>query len=346
MSAAAATAAGPGASVVSLSATAHQLPDRVMTAEEIGAASGIPTEVIVNRFGIAGKHIAAPDQHVSDMAAAVGAALLDEQGIDPASVDVVCYFGSSYKDFPVWQAAPLVAHCIGADRAFALELDYVSCGGTMALRVCRDLMVAEPHLERVLLVGAAREAALLDYANRRSRFMINFGDGAAAALLTRDPHGPQVLASAAITDGSLSLQVKVPVGGSAHPWRDGDPPPRLEVSDPVAMKERLDAVSMDNFTAVAHEALRRSGLEGAPIALLCPLHMKRSMHEALCAALKVPEDRAVYLDDTGHMSGVDSLLGLDRSVRAGRVGPGDVVLLLAAGTGYTWTATALRWPDR
>jgi 3-oxoacyl-[acyl-carrier-protein] synthase-3 len=51
----------------------------------------------------------------------------------------------------------------------------------------------------------------------------------------------------------------------------------------------------------------------------------------------------VYLDDTGHMSGVDSLLGLDRAVRDERVQDGDAVLLLSAGTGYTWAATVVRW---
>jgi 3-oxoacyl-[acyl-carrier-protein] synthase-3 len=53
----------------------------------------------------------------------------------------------------------------------------------------------------------------------------------------------------------------------------------------------------------------------------------------------------VYLDDTGHMSGVDPLLALDRATRAGAVAAGDVVLLLAAGTGYTWAASVLRWGD-
>jgi 3-oxoacyl-[acyl-carrier-protein] synthase-3 len=55
------------------------------------------------------------------------------------------------------------------------------------------------------------------------------------------------------------------------------------------------------------------------------------------------EDQAVYLDDTGHMSGVDSLLGLDRAVRTGLVQDGDAVLLLSAGTGYTWAASIVRW---
>jgi 3-oxoacyl-[acyl-carrier-protein] synthase-3 len=43
------------------------------------------------------------------------------------------------------------------------------------------------------------------------------------------------------------------------------------------------------------------------------------------------------------MSGIDSLLALDRAARAGELADGDVVLLLAAGTGYTWAASVVRW---
>jgi 3-oxoacyl-[acyl-carrier-protein] synthase-3 len=71
--------------------------------------------------------------------------------------------------------------------------------------------------------------------------------------------------------------------------------------------------------------------------------MKRSMHEALLERLGVDESRAAYLDDTGHMSGVDPLFALDRAARARALVDGDLVLLLAAGTGYTWAATLLRW---
>jgi 3-oxoacyl-[acyl-carrier-protein] synthase-3 len=68
----------------------------------------------------------------------------------------------------------------------------------------------------VLLVGASRESYLLDYENERSRFMFNFGDGAVVALLERDGAANELLGSYAITDGSLSLQEKVPAGGSVE----------------------------------------------------------------------------------------------------------------------------------
>ncbi|CAN5816208.1 hypothetical protein BH23ACT4_BH23ACT4_05560 [soil metagenome] len=67
------------------------------------------------------------------------------------------------------------------------------------------------------------------------------------------------------------------------------------------------------------------------------------MHDELCDALGIDSDDAVYLDDTGHMSGVDPLFGLDRASRAGEIGSGETALLLAAGTGYAWAAACIRW---
>jgi 3-oxoacyl-[acyl-carrier-protein] synthase III len=340
---------------VGLLATAHYLPERWMTAAEVAAASGIPEDVIVEKFGLRGKHVAAVDEHVSDLAVEAGKRLLEENAIDPSSVGAVVYYGSTWKDYPVWQAAPWIAHRLGCDNAYAIEYDNVSMGTPVALRLARALLVAEPELGNALLVAACRESYLLDYANGRSRFMFNFGDGAVAGLLGADVDRNLLLGSHAITDGSFSLQVKVPAGGSVEPASHATIDSRrhfLDVADPAQMKGGLDEVSLSNFVAAAEGALARSGGTLADVSYVCGIHMKRSMHEEIVAALGVPLGRASYLDDTGHMSGVDPLLGLDRAVRAGDVRDGDLVLLLAAGTGYTWAASVVRWgagdvaPDR
>jgi 3-oxoacyl-[acyl-carrier-protein] synthase-3 len=251
------------------------------------------------------------------------------------------YFGSMWKDYAVWQLAPCNAHRLGATNAYAVEYDNVSCGTPVALRLARDMLVAEPELRNVLLVGACRESYLLDYANERSRFMFNFGDGAVAAIVSSETRTNELLGSSAITDGSLSLHVKVPQGGSVHPEVDGAR--FLDVDGLEEMKERLDEVSLANFVRVAEEALRRSGARLSDVGYLCGVHMKRSMHEALVAALGLPLDRAAYLDDIGHVSGADPLLALDRASRAGELADGELGLLLAAGTGYTWAASVVRW---
>lgn len=176
--------------------------------------------------------------------------------------------------------------------------------------------------------------------------MFNFGDGAVAALFEGDTAVHEVLGAHMITDGSFSLDVKVPAGGSVEPASPASLTTgrhTLDVPDPLSMKERLDLISVPTFVRVATEAVNRSGADLADVALLCGIHTKRSMHEELCAALGVPSERSVYLDDTGHMSGVDPLFALDRAHRAGDVADGDLVLLLAAGTGYTWAASCIRW---
>ena len=324
---------------VGLLATAAYLPDQRFTAADLATRSGIPEEVVVEKFGLREKRIAAADEHVSDLAVKAAERLLAETGTDPESIDAVMYFGSSWKDWGVWQAAPWIAHRLGAGNAFAIEYDCVSHGSPAALRVGRDLLRAEEELRSILLVAACRESYLLDYGNERSRFMFNFGDGAVAALLTGEPDGNELLGAHAITDGSYSQQVKVARGGSVDP--EGSP--FLDVADPGTMKNGLDSVSLPNFVAAARGALERSGARLDDVAFLCPLHMKRSMFEALLGELGLSEDQAVYLDDTGHMSGVDSLFGLDRAARDGRLADGDLVLLLAAGTGYTWAAQVVRW---
>jgi 3-oxoacyl-[acyl-carrier-protein] synthase-3 len=325
---------------ISLAATAAYLPERWMTAAEVAERSGIPESVIVDKFGLRGKHIAAEDEHVSDLSVAAADALLAGGGIDPESIDVVMYYGSMWKDYAVWQAAPWIAHRIGATNAYAVEYDNVSCGTPVALRIARDMLLAEDELQRILVVAACRESYLLDYGNERSRFMFNFGDGAVAGLLEKGAGRNELLGCYGLTDGSFSLQVKVPSGGSVSPnggYR------YLDVADPAEMKDGLDKVSLQNFVAAARGAVERSGGTLADVGYLCGIHMKPSMHRLLVHELGLDQSRAAYLDDTGHMSGVDPLLALDRAARNGDLREGELVLLLAAGTGYTWAASVVRW---
>ena len=195
-----------------------------------------------------------------------------------------------WKDYPVWQAAPWIAHRLGCTNAYALEYANVSCGTPVALRLARNFLLGEPELRNVLLVAACRESYLIDYGNERSRFMFNFGDGAVAGLLTRDG-GHELCGSHAITDGSFSLQVKVPAGGSVEPASADSVAARrhfLDVADPAQMKGGLDEVSLPNFVAAARGALESCGASQDDIAYLCNIHMKRSMHDAIVAELGSP----------------------------------------------------------
>jgi len=196
----------------------------------------------------------------------------------------------------------------------------------------------------VLLVAASTESMLLDYTNHRARFMFNFGDGAAACLLRRDHPFNVVLESTLLTDGRFADFVRVPAGGSVLPPSHETVERRLhffDVTDPAQMKAMLDPITLSHFVRVVREAIARSGCHGPDF--LVPLHTKRSLFEALLSALGLRESQAIYLSDYGHLSAADPLLGLYLAREEGRLRDGDVVVLLSAGTGYSWGATVIRW---
>lgn len=320
-------------------------PLSVQTALDIAALSGIPVDIVRDRFGLTGKHIAAADEHASHLAAKAARPILEN---NTGKIGALIYMGSPYRDFPVWGAGPKVQQLLGDAAAGALAFDVQgnSGGAPIALKVGKAMLENDPGLGQVLLAGGSREHDLIDFTNQRSRFMFNFGAGGAALLLRAGHPENVVLETFGFTDGRFADDVMVPAGGSREPATVETVRARrhyLDVRDPQDMKEHLDPISAGNFVRVAREAVERSGSRVSDIALLCTIHTKRSLFLKVLDGLGLGEDRAVYLSDHGHMSAVDPILGLHRAREQGRLHQGDLVVLLAAGTGYSWSATAIRW---
>lgn len=314
------------------------VPEQFLTAREIAERSGVSESALVDKFGLAGKHISRPDENISDMCIAASRPLLERN--DPAEIDALVYFGSHWKDHLIYNVAPKIQHTLGIE-GFALETVNVSAGGPVALKVVSDMMRADPALNSVLMVAASKESYLLDYSNQRSRFALNFGDGAVAALLRREHPENLVLSSSILTDGSFADHVGVLAGGNMQPEVGGKLV--LDVADVEEMKRRLDPITLKNFVKVAREAVESSGRDPEDIDLLFPIHFKRSLHDAILLELGLVEEQSIYLDHYGHMSAVDPLFSLSIASDEGMLSAGDLVVLLAAGTGYTWAATALQW---
>ena len=331
------------------------VPEETVTGAEIAAESGIPENVVVEKMGVREKRVCPADDsrqtgsdadHVTDMCAKAAERALVDAALDAGDLDLVLYHGSEYKDFVVWSAAANVAERIGADEAFAVESYALCAGAPLAIRQAKSQLLADAP-ETALLVSASREEDLVDYENENSSFMFNFGSGASAAVLEANPDESRTRAtvreSAAVTDGSFSEDVVMPGGGSRNPTSRATVEAglhALDVPDPDGMKERLADVSLSNFLAVADEALGRSGYDRSDLDFVALTHMKRSFHDLLVDRLSCAD---YYLDEYGHVQSVDQLLALDEGLSAGTIESGDVVLFLAAGTGYTWAATVLEW---
>ncbi|MBU8729697.1 MULTISPECIES: 3-oxoacyl-ACP synthase [Cytobacillus] len=329
---------------IGIKATGVFFPPEIETAADLAVKTGIPEQVIIEKFGLVQKHVADDSLHASDLAIAAGTQAIE--GIDPLSIDVVIYFGSPHKDYYVWSSAPKIQHELGAKNAYAFEIMNVSSCFPIALKVAKDMIASDHSIQNILLVGGCKESQIIDYANPRSRFMFNFADGGTAALVTRDASQNEILESAILTDGSFHDDVRTPAGGSKHFASHETVEKNLhyiDVKDPQSMKERLDPVSIANFDHVVREALHRSGYTPQDMKLLLPLHTKRSMFKELLQSLELTEEKAIYLNHHGHMSSLDPCIGLHFAQERGLLKPGDIAVAVSAGTGYTWAATVVKW---
>ena len=59
--------------------------------------------------------------------------------------------------------------------------------------------------------------------------------------------------------------------------------------------------------------------------------------------LGLTEEQGVYNADYGHLGEQDSIINIIEGVRQGRLKDGDLMIIVAAGIGYVWGATCVKW---
>lgn len=342
------TAQQPTVGIVSVGT---YVPAPIMTAADIARASGIEEWVIRDKFGITSKHVPGPDDHTNRMAILAAQDCLARCDVKADEIDVVLCTTEEWKEYLLWTAGIHLAHEIGATRAWALDVQ-MRCGTTIAaLTLAKSLMLADPDVNTVLIAGGYRNGDLLDYTNHRTSFMFNLGAGGGALLLRKNWPRNQLLGSHLITDGSMSEHVVVPASGTRQFPTDAARAQglfALDLVQPEAMKSRLNAVSMENWMFCIDEALRKSGPAGAPltradVGFLNVLHMKPSAHLDMLQRLGLREDQSVYLSEFGHIGQQDAIFSIAKGLRQGRLKPGDLMVIVAAGIGYAWGASIVRW---
>jgi len=134
------------------------VPKSRMSAAEIAERSGIPEDVIREKFGVVSKPIPGEGDTTSAMGIRAAEKALEMAGIDAAEIDVVIWNGAQHKDYPNWLAGLKVADSIGARNAWSFDMEAM-CGSMMAgMEVARSLMIANESYRTVLLVSGYRNA--------------------------------------------------------------------------------------------------------------------------------------------------------------------------------------------
>jgi 3-oxoacyl-[acyl-carrier-protein] synthase-3 len=326
--------------------TGTYFPDGFETAADIARITKIPEYVLREKMGIRQRHVASNRDSVSYMASEAAKKAIAQAGISPEQIAMVISHGSEYKDHVIWNAAGKIQHNVGAVNAFAFEMYALCAGAPIAMNIARSMMLTDSNLEYVLLAAASRENDLINLHNQRARFMFNFGAGGGAMLFKRGTEKNIVLASSAITDGSLSETVMLTRESDAlgeDTAIRGDYHGMLDVRNSDYMAERLGETSLENFVKVMGDAVEKSGYTLNDVAFAGMTHMKRSFYLQILQEIGLTPEQSVYLEDYGHIQSVDQVLALELGLQQGKIHDGDVIVLAGAGTGYTWSAICLRW---
>lgn len=322
----------------------YYVPPAIRDSKWIGEASGIPEEVIRDKFGIKQIHKAGPEEAVSDMG--IKAAKDALKGLDPKDIDLVVYCGSEYKDYYLFNCACKIQEGIGAVNAQSFEVHSLCSAGVYSLKILKSMMLCDDALNHVLVVSSSKEGDLINYKDSASRFMFNFGDGAAAMILEKGLDRNVILETCMISDGRFAADVSVPGVGCVNfanfmQMDEGDH--YLRVMDVSSMKERLDPITMKNFIGAIEGALKKSGYGKHDINYLAPIFMKRSICNMLLSEFGLTEDNTFLLQEFGHCQSADTFISLLEGEKCGKLKEGDLAVMVSAGTGYTWAATAVRW---
>jgi len=325
------------------------LPDTYMSAADISAATkGVWSEqAVIDKLGVVRKPVPGPGDGTQEMGALAALDALARTGVDPLDIDIILCVGEEWKEYGLTTSALYIQDRIGATNAWGIDLANRCCTTLTALKMAKDLLLADDTIDTVLIAGGYRNGDLVDYTDSTVSMFFNLGAGGGAFIVRKGMDSNLILGTHIVADGSLARTAGVEIGGTARPFTADNVDEgyhSLRLMDPVRMKDRLNATSMANWYTCIDESLRKSGgLTRADIDYLGVLHFKRSQHDAMVADLGLTPEQTTYLENYGHIGQVDQMLSLHLGLEAGRITDGTLVTLIAAGIGYVWASTCIRW---
>lgn len=314
---------------VCLAATSSYLPAEVVTTAALAAAIGADAAELERLTGVVERRVAPPEEATSDLVVHALAPLVTPE-IDRLIVATVT------PDHP----SPRPRR---------------SSSTASACRTCRPTTSRRPAPasstrwtppravatgDRAVLVGAA-ECRVRTLTRATPGVRVLFGDGAGGARVSTEHRGLRLLATGLGADGAGHAAVRVEAGGSRLPASEatvaaGLHALRMEDGAHVFMK------ATESFVALADDFLGALGLPLSDVALVVPHQPNVRILERLARLVRLPRERLVITCDRfGNVGGASVAIALDHALARGRIHPGDRILLLTAGAGYTAGAALL-----
>ncbi|MDF7682893.1 ketoacyl-ACP synthase III [Lactobacillus sp. ESL0679] len=160
--------------------TAHYVPPKVVTNDDLTTMMDTSDEWISSRTGIKQRHLAQGEQ-TSDLAVKVANHLLEKANCPAEQIDFIIVATMS-PDYLTPATAAIVQGKIGAKNALAFDINAACSGFIYALALADKLLTT---YQRGIVIGAEVLSKLVDWQERSTAVL--FGDGAGGVLVEQSP---------------------------------------------------------------------------------------------------------------------------------------------------------------
>jgi 3-oxoacyl-[acyl-carrier-protein] synthase-3 len=315
------------------------VPPRVLTNFDIEKMVTTNNQWILERTGIAERHIAAPEVATSDMAVEAAQIALAERGIPATDLDAILLCTVT-PDMLFPSTACIVQHQLGAKGAWGFDLIAACSSFLYGITTAAHLVAAGTH-RKVLVIGADTMSRIIDYTDRST--CILFGDGAGAFIVEpSEDDSVGFIDFLNEIDGSGGQFLNMPAGGS-----------RLPASIETVQKrqhyvhqegQQVFKFAVRRMYEVCRDLLARNNVSPNDIALLIPHQANRRIITACAERLGLDCEKVIInIDRYGNTTSATLPLATRDAIQAGKLKKGDLVLFAAVGAGYTVGANLWRW---
>jgi len=320
-----------------ITAIGGYVPETILTNAELEKMVDTNDEWIKTRTGISERRILKePGKATSDLAAPPIQEILAKKNLDPTEIDcIICATVTPDMVFPA--TANIVADKIGAVNAWGFDLN-AACSGFLYALTTGASFIESGRYKKVIVVGADKMSAIVDYTDRNT--CILFGDGAGAVLLEADTNGFGIQDSLLKSDGSGRDFLHMKAGGSLRPATVET----VMAKEHYAFQEgkTVFKFAVKGMADVSAELLEKNNLTGNDIAWLVPHQANLRIIDATADRMGISKEK-VMINIQRYGNTTAATIPLCLWEWESQLKKGDNLVFAAFGGGFTWGATLVKW---
>ncbi|MCG3671200.1 beta-ketoacyl-ACP synthase III [Aliarcobacter butzleri] len=316
------------------------IPPKIMSNADFEKIIDTSDEWITKRTGIKERRIANEGEASSDLGARAGELAIERAGISKEEIDLVICATVTPDFLCMPSTACLIAAKLGLPNVMAFDVSAACTGFVYALNVAKAF-IESGMKKNVLIVGAEKYSAILDYTDRTTCFL--FGDGAGAAIISAtNDKSESIIDINCSSDGNYEDLIKTPGGGSKNPCSQEVLENKMAC---IKMKgNETFKLAVKTLTSDVKTMLEKHNLTNEDINHFIPHQANYRIIKAVGEALDLSDEKTVVtVDKYGNTSAASIPMAMNYAFEQGKIKAGDTILFDAFGGGLTWGSALFKF---